>query len=65
MEVVDYLAEQLGIEDPSALRAYGERGNTRPDHPRELRQMLNYHQSASAEAESRVWPHERRCCFRR
>lgn len=36
-EVVDYLAEQLGIEDASVLKAYGERENTRLDHVRELR----------------------------
>nr|WP_308315282.1 Tn3 family transposase [Streptomyces sp. ISL-100] len=29
VEVVDYLAEQLGIEDASVLKAYGERENTR------------------------------------
>ncbi len=31
-EVVDYLAEQLGVTDASALKAYGERENTRLDH---------------------------------
>ncbi len=37
VEVADYLAEQLGIEDASVLKAYGERENTRLDHVRELR----------------------------
>ena len=41
-EVVDYLAEQLGIADASVLKAYGERENTRLDHVRELRKVLEY-----------------------
>jgi hypothetical protein len=55
VEVVDYLAEQLGIEDPSVLKAYGERENTRLMHARELRQVLEYQEFASAEAELRAW----------
>ncbi|MBC9713484.1 Tn3 family transposase [Streptomyces sp. TRM66268-LWL] len=54
-EVVDYLAEQLGIKDSSVLKAYGERENTRPDHVRELRRVLEYTEFAEAEAELRVW----------
>lgn len=54
-EVVDYLAEQLGIEDASALKAYGERENTRLDHVRELRRVLEYTEFAEAEAELRAW----------
>ncbi|XXZ47486.1 DUF4158 domain-containing protein (plasmid) [Streptomyces cavourensis] len=40
VEVADYLAEQLEIEDASVLKAYGERENTRLDHVRELRRLL-------------------------
>ncbi len=54
-EVVDYLAEQLGIADASALKAYGERENTRLAHVRELRKVLEYTEFAEAEAELRVW----------
>ncbi|WP_331736650.1 Tn3 family transposase (plasmid) [Streptomyces canus] len=54
-EVVDYLAEQLGIADVSALKAYGERENTRLAHVRELRKLLEYTEFAEAEAELRVW----------
>ncbi|AQW50738.1 Tn3 family transposase [Streptomyces violaceusniger] len=54
-EVVDYLAEQLGVADASALKAYGERENTRLDHVRELRRVLEYTEFAEAEAELRAW----------
>ncbi|AOP47929.1 Tn3 family transposase [Streptomyces lydicus] len=54
-EVVDYLAEQLGVADASALKAYGERENTRLDHVRELRRVLEYTEFAEVEAELRAW----------
>ncbi|OWA24312.1 Tn3 family transposase [Streptomyces sp. CS057] len=54
-EVVDYLAEQLGIGDVSVLKAYGERENTRLEHVRELRRVLEYEEFAEAEADLRVW----------
>ncbi|MET7503281.1 Tn3 family transposase [Streptomyces microflavus] len=54
-EVVDYLAEQLDIADVSVLKAYGERENTRLEHVRELRRVLEYREFAGAEAELRVW----------
>lgn len=55
VEVVEYLAEQLGIKDTSVLKAYGERENTRLDHMRELRLLLGYREFAEAEAELRSW----------
>lgn len=55
VEVVDYLAEQLGIGDPSVLKVYGERENTRLEHVRELRRVLEYREFAEAEAELRAW----------
>ncbi len=54
-EVVDYLAEQLGIADTSALKAYGERENYRLAHVRELRKLLEYTEFTEAEAELRGW----------
>lgn len=54
-EVVDYLAEQLGVADASALKAYGERENTRLNHVRELRRVLEYTEFAEAETELRTW----------
>lgn len=54
-EVVDYLAEQLDIGDASVLKAYGERENTRLEHVRELRRVLEYKEFAEAEADLRTW----------
>nr|BBG20802.1 transposase [Streptomyces fradiae]BBG20806.1 transposase [Streptomyces fradiae] len=54
-EVVDYLAEQLDIGDPSVLKEYGERENTRLEHVRELRRVLEYREFAEAEGELREW----------
>lgn len=54
-EVVDYLAEQLDIGDASVLMAYGERENTRLEHVRELRRVLEYKEFAEAEADLRTW----------
>ncbi|CAL2074285.1 protein of unknown function [Streptomyces murinus] len=43
-EVVDYLAEQLGIEDSSVLKAYGEqRWKTRFEHVWEPRETAGVH----------------------
>lgn len=74
VEVVDYLAGQLGIGDASVVKAYGERENTRLDHVRELRQLLGYREFAGVEAELRAgWmlgrgrraSGQRRCSTRR
>ncbi|MFD7623526.1 Tn3 family transposase [Streptomyces sp. NPDC059802] len=54
-EVVDYLAEQLDIGDASVLKAYGERENTRLEHVRELRRVLEYEEFAEAEADLQTW----------
>ncbi|WP_331723218.1 Tn3 family transposase (plasmid) [Streptomyces sp. NBC_00111] len=54
-KVVDYLAEQLDIGDPSVLKEYGERENTRLEHVRELRRALEYREFAEAEGELREW----------
>ncbi|KWX04834.1 transposase [Carbonactinospora thermoautotrophica] len=54
-EVADYLAEQLDVADPLVLKAYGERENTRLEHVRELRRVLEYKDFSEAEAELRAW----------
>ena len=54
-EVADYLAGQLDIADASVLKAYAERENTRLDHVRELRRVLEYTEFAGVEAELRAW----------
>ncbi|WP_307828946.1 DUF4158 domain-containing protein [Actinomadura viridis] len=58
LEVVEYLAVQLAIEDPSVLKAYRERENTRLEHMRELRglrEVLGYRDSAKVAEELRTW----------
>ncbi|MEO7195630.1 MAG: Tn3 family transposase [Pseudonocardiaceae bacterium] len=48
--VVEYLAEQLGISDPSCVKRYVERAKTAYEHSWEIRRRLGYH-----EFEDRVW----------
>ncbi|GGV00544.1 hypothetical protein GCM10010211_79780 [Streptomyces albospinus] len=55
VEVVDYLAGQLGIVDSTVLEAYGEREKTRFEHMWELRRLLEYREFAEVEAELRAW----------
>ncbi|WP_260476170.1 DUF4158 domain-containing protein [Streptomyces sp. WAC 06783] len=55
VEVADYLAEQLGIEDASVLKAYGERESTRLDHVRELRRR-EYREFAEVDPGTRPQP---------
>jgi TnpA family transposase len=38
--VVEYLAEQLGVEDPSCLKLYGERAQTRLEHAWTIQEAL-------------------------
>jgi hypothetical protein len=53
--VVDYLAGQLGIVDPSCLKAYAARSKTRLEHQWEIAETFGYRDFASAEAELQVW----------
>lgn len=62
--VVDYLAAQLGIGDPSVVKRYAERVETANAHARELRQAYGYRELAGPVAEelsafvySRAWTH--------
>jgi hypothetical protein len=48
--VVEYLAEQLGISDPSCVKRYVERAKTAYEHSWEIRRRLGYH-----EFEDRAW----------
>jgi TnpA family transposase len=53
--VLDFVAEQLGIEDPSCVKAYTERAKTRFDHAWEIRRAGGLKEFATAEAELRAW----------
>ncbi|HOZ59095.1 MAG TPA: DUF4158 domain-containing protein, partial [Nakamurella multipartita] len=54
-ELVDYLAEQLGIEDPSGLPEYLERRPTRFDHQAEIQQAYGLRAFSEVEEELAAW----------
>jgi hypothetical protein len=49
--VIDYVAEQLGIDDPSCVKLYPERPQTQYEHAWEIRDLLGYRDFDDAEAE--------------
>lgn len=49
--VIRYAAEQLGIEDWTAVKQYGDRPATPYDHAAQIRKLLGYREFAGAEAE--------------
>jgi hypothetical protein len=49
--VVDYAAEQLGIDDPSCVKDYSERTQTQYEHAWEIRDLLEFRDFADAEQE--------------
>lgn len=63
--VVDHLAVQLGIEDPSVVKRYAERRQTAYDHAWEIRDAYGYHQFEDPEwgrkfrtfLHGRAWTH--------
>jgi hypothetical protein len=61
--VVDYLAVQLGVDDPSVVKRYTERAALRWEHTAEIRTELGLHDFADAEEplraflEGRAWTH--------
>jgi hypothetical protein len=55
VELVDYLAEQLGIADASCVKSYGEREKTRFEHVWELRQSGGWREFSAVEAELGEW----------
>jgi TnpA family transposase len=54
-QVVDYVAGQLGIGDPSCLKTYAGRDKTRLEHQWEITRLHGYRDFASAEAELSTW----------
>lgn len=55
-EAVDSLAEQLGVADPSCLKAYGEREKTRLEHQWEIAREFGYRDFPAVEAGSVISP---------
>jgi hypothetical protein len=49
--VVDYAAEQLGIDDPSCIKQYAERVPTRYEHAWEIRDLLKFRDFTDAQEE--------------
>ena len=45
---VEYVAEQLGVADPSCIKNYPERLPTQHEHAREIRGLLGYREAADA-----------------
>jgi hypothetical protein len=48
--VLDYVAAQLGVADPSCVKRYAERDKTRLEHQREIAEVDGCSTFASAEA---------------
>jgi len=63
--VVDYLAAQLGIEDPSVVKRYTERLPTQHEHAREIRDLYGFRDFSDPSAAAglrefvagRAWTH--------
>lgn len=53
--VVDFVAEQLGIGDPSCVKRYTERPKTRFDHAWEIQRVYGLKDFDSVEGELRAW----------
>jgi TnpA family transposase len=53
--VLDFVAEQLNIADPSCVKRYTERAKTRFDHQWEIRRVCGLTEFAAVEAELRAW----------
>src|SRR5260370_31710272 len=53
--VLDFVAGQLGVADPSQVKKYTERVNTRFDHQREIRRACGLREFAEAEAGLAGW----------
>ncbi len=54
-QVVDYVAGQLGIGEPSCLKTYAGRQKTRLEHQWEIARLHGYRDFASAEADLSTW----------
>jgi len=53
--VLDFVAEQLEIADPSCVKGYVERRTTRFEHAGEIARERGYREFSIVEAELRVW----------
>jgi hypothetical protein len=59
--VAEFMAEQVGVDDPACLKMYPDRLPTKDEHAREIRELLGYKDFAVKEMElrsfvaSRVW----------
>lgn len=58
-EMVDFVARQLGVADPSCLKAYGEREKTRLEHQWEISGEYGYRDFPAVEAELVKWVDDR------
>ena len=54
-EVVDYVAAQLRISDPSCIKAYSERDATHREHAGEIQRVHGYRDFAELEGEFTGW----------
>lgn len=55
VDLVEYLAEQLGIGDPSCVKSYTDRRMTRFEHASEIQQEYGLLSFADVEAELAAW----------
>ncbi|MFF3442316.1 DUF4158 domain-containing protein [Streptosporangium sp. NPDC002721] len=55
VEVLDFVAEQLDIADPSQVKRYTERIKTRFDHQWEIRRVRGWKEFAEVEVEFGEW----------
>jgi TnpA family transposase len=53
--VLEFVAEQLGIEDPSCVKRYTERDKTRFDHAWEIARVYHLKEFTEVEGELRAW----------
>jgi len=53
--VLEFVAEQLEVEDPSQVKRYAERQPTRFDHQRDIRRVYGWRDFASVEGEFVAW----------
>jgi len=53
--VLDFVAEQLEVTDPSQIKRYAERAKTRFDHQWEIRRALGMKEFAGVEAQFVEW----------
>lgn len=55
VELLDYLAEQMGIDDPSCVKQYTEREKTKLEHAWEIQQEYGLRSFAAVESEPSAW----------